>query len=385
MKESVESSPNDQYNVMKIARLKHVEVLANYANLWEQIPPPKLCWKKPSPKLEGHSLGFILFSLKNGPEYHASQVSNAIHVARHLGATLVLPDIRGNKVGEKRNFAEVYDVNKFMSSLDGVVHVVKKLPTEIYSTKITTIRVPGRVSELFILTKIGPLFKTRRSLRLVTQVPSSKMVKKIKKWNTAPHECMAMFQALDLRPELKQLASSMVQTLRSLSQKTSGQFIAIDLRKDMMDKIRYQKNTSSETKRCRNAEEISQFLRKIGVHNDTTIYITQSRWNDNLSALREIFPYTFTKDAIMPMDGKARFMDAERSQVEDLIDLHICTESDIFVPAHFNQFYANVVGKKIASGNSKVLVPLKKASTSVGDYISPFITKKSHQAYSCLC
>ncbi|KAL0713283.1 hypothetical protein Bca4012_020261 [Brassica carinata] len=45
------------------------------------------------------SKGYVTFYLTNGPEYHSSQITDAVMVAKHLGATLVLPDIRGSKPG----------------------------------------------------------------------------------------------------------------------------------------------------------------------------------------------------------------------------------------------------------------------------------------------
>nr|GEZ59608.1 GDP-fucose protein O-fucosyltransferase [Tanacetum cinerariifolium] len=39
--------------------------------------------------------GFVTFSLTNGPEYHISQIANAVVVARYLRATLITPNIRG--------------------------------------------------------------------------------------------------------------------------------------------------------------------------------------------------------------------------------------------------------------------------------------------------
>ncbi|KAL0846880.1 hypothetical protein Bca101_020126 [Brassica carinata] len=61
----------------------------------------KPCWSI-SPSDEAvSSKGYVTFYLTNGPEYHSSQITDAVMVAKHLGATLVLPDIRGSKPGDE--------------------------------------------------------------------------------------------------------------------------------------------------------------------------------------------------------------------------------------------------------------------------------------------
>lgn len=88
----------------------------------------------------------------------------------------------------------------------------------------------------------------------------------------------------------------------------------------------------------------------------------------------------------MPADKKAKFLAANSPEFTKIIDFHVCTQSDVFLPAISGQFYTNVVGRRIASGNSQILVPTKSTySSSPGAYISPYISRKSHSAYSCFC
>jgi hypothetical protein len=50
-------------------------------------------------------------------------------------------------------------------------------------------------------------------------------------------------------------------------------------------------------------------------------------------------------------------------------------------------FYGHVAGKRIGSGLTEILVPATGlgASAQASDFISTYITKKSHFAYSCYC
>lgn len=89
----------------------------------------------------------------------------------------------------------------------------------------------------------------------------------------------------------------------------------------------------------------------------------------------------------MPIDKKAKFLDTENSELEKVIDLYMCSQSDVFVPAISGLFYANVAGKRIAAGKTQILVPadISGSSASSTDYISHYVTKKNHFAYSCFC
>ncbi|KAF7147703.1 hypothetical protein RHSIM_Rhsim03G0267800 [Rhododendron simsii] len=345
----------------------------------------KPCWNNPSPKDGEHSKGFILVSLTDGPEHHVSQIANAVVVARYLGATLVLPRIRGTRPGEMRNFGGIYDVKKFVKSLDGIIKIAKDQPDEVSIGNVTIAEVPTRVSEAYIATNIEPLFKMNGNLRLETKFPPLSMTNE-KEFNYLDSlSCLAMFGTLELQPALKEVIDLMVKRLRALSHRSDGQFIAADLRVEMLEKRECQESGDSGTKWCYNAKAIGDFLWKIGFHRNTTIYLTQSKWHGMLDPLRNFYPKTYTKDDIMPADKKAKFLNANDPEFTKIIDFHVCTQSDVFLPAISGQFYTNVVGRRIASGKSQILVPTKSTYSSTRAYISPYISRKSHSAYSCFC
>lgn len=95
------------------------------------------------------------------------------------------------------------------------------------------------------------------------------------------------------------------------------------------------------------------------------------------------------QDAIIPAYEKAKYHITKSSEFEKVIDFQICIQADVFVPTVSNLFYTNVVAKRIASGKTEVLDPTQKASsassTAAVNYVSPYISKKSHWAYSCFC
>ncbi|TXG69542.1 hypothetical protein EZV62_004477 [Acer yangbiense] len=217
-------------------------------------------------------------------------------------------------------FGDIYDVDKFIKSLDGVVKVVRDLPDEISIRSLAVVKVPNRVTEDHIVETIQSIFQAKGNIRL-----------------------------------------------------SDGQFIAVDLRVDLLEHKGCHESGSSGRKSCYSAQEIAVFLRKLGFDKDTTIYLTQSRRDSSLGVLKDIFPKTYTKETIMPADKKAKFLESENSEFEKVIDFYLCSQSDVFVPAISGLFYANVAGKRIASGKNQILVPadISSSSASAADFISP--------------
>lgn len=349
----------------------------------------KPCWEKPVLEEPEESKGHITFSLTNGPEYHLSQIADAVVVARYLKATLVIPDIRGSKPGDKRNFEDVYDVDKFIASLNGVVKVVRALPNDIIARKLAVVKVPNRVTEEHISENIAPVFRAKGNIRLTTYFPSVNMKKNEETTSTDSVACLAMYGTLEPQLEVREVVDSMLDRLRTISRKSNGQFVAVDLRVDILEKKGCHKNDDSGSKSCYNAADIAQFLRKLGFEKDTTVYVTQTKWDSSLDALKEFFPKTYTKSSIMPMEKKDKFLGADSWEYEEVIDFYVCSESDVFVPAISGLFYANVAGKRIGAGRTQILVPANipesSSSPSSEQFISHYVSRKNHFAYSCFC
>lgn len=349
-----------QYDTIKIAEKNIIDLPTIRRGPWKNDSEAlKPCWNKPALEEREQSTGFITFSFSNGPEYHVSQLADAVVIARYLGATLVLPDIRKSERGQKRKFEEIYDAKKCVKNLGSVVRVALDQPSQASTGKLTVVRVPNRVSEEYIAAKIEPVFRTKGNLSLSTYFPSLDMRRAEETKYLDSFACLAMFGTLQLQPELQEVVDSMVGRLRNSSRKSNGQFVAVDLRFKVLER-ECRRREAKGKKNCYNAEEIGVFLKKIGFDRDTAIYLTQSKWHHSLDALREIFPKTFTKEGIMPAEKKAKFLSSESSEFEKAIDFYICSESDVFVPSISGLFYTNVVGKRIASGKSQILVPAQK-------------------------
>ncbi|KVH87856.1 GDP-fucose protein O-fucosyltransferase [Cynara cardunculus var. scolymus] len=285
-----------------------------------------------------------------------------------IGLTLHLQSYRG--------FDEIYDVEKFITSMSGVVHVETRKHPEL---KLVSVRVPYNANRNYILTNIQPLFYTTQYLRVITYFPSSTTSQGKVDKDMNPHSCWATFEALHLNPELQEVLDSIVGKIKGHG--LNGQFIAIDYKGEIVGTSACRNDGMNRIKSCYNPMEIAQFLRRVGYQKDTTIYVTdQSRSDNGLNVLKDFYPNTFTKDDIMQETEKGK------SELElKLIDFKLCSISDVFVPAKSGLFYANVVANRIASRKTEVFVPAQVTSTLARDHISSYISKRSHPAYACFC
>ncbi|XP_058766917.1 protein MANNAN SYNTHESIS-RELATED-like [Vicia villosa] len=337
----------------------------------------KPCWNPPSAlKQEEQSKGYIIFSLTNGPEYHILQIADAVVVARYLGATLVLPDIKNSKSGYSMNLGGVYDVENILNKLNGLVKVTKTLPPQVSTRNTPIVRVPNKVSEDYIVKKIKPIYKTKGIIKIESNFPSR---------NNNSLEllsCQAMFGTLELKSEIQEVAESIVQNLQTWSQESNGQFVAVELRTGCNGK------DESGRKQCYQGHEIGEFLKKIGFGQETVVYVTQTKWSTDLNSFRYMFPKTYTKENVMSATEKEKFLSSESIEVEKAIDFYVCSQSDIFVPSiPGGLFYETVAGMRIVSGKNQIIVPseIVSSSASAYEYMSPYVTKKNHFAYKCYC
>ncbi|XP_076914400.1 protein MANNAN SYNTHESIS-RELATED 1-like [Bidens hawaiensis] len=258
----------------------------------------KLCWNNSSPsKEEAPSKGFVTFSLTDGPEYHVSQVANAVLVAKHLGATLLLPEITGSN-GEKRTsslicfraFEEIYDIEKFKTTMSGVIQVQTRKPNDTSSQAPVDVKVPYHANHNYIMNNVVPIFQNTQNVRVISYLPSS--AGEVDN-HMNPHSCWAVFEALSLKPELQKKVDTVVRNLRS--REPNGQFIAIDYKTDELGASICGSSANEEMKNCYTTMELSSFFQRIGFLQDSTYYITHPTPDDSLRPLKDLYPKTLTK------------------------------------------------------------------------------------------
>eukprot|EP00249_Psilotum_nudum_P007657 c20723_g2_i1 orf=832-2181(+) len=372
-------------------RIRKHTVRHESLKLWG-LPGPVLqpCWGKHIASVTKRTWGHILIKLSNGPHYHSSQVADAVVVSRYLGATLLLPIIKGAAKEPNSNFDKIYDVNTFIMSLEGVIRVVGRLPDDARSVTPTLVKVPYGVTPEYIEDNIRPIFRKKGVIQLAPFFPNMS-VKTEKDSNHEMEEirCLVMYKALRFSSQVRKLGEHLLSRVREAAESAGGHFVAVDLRVDLLEQKGCMKFEGSKKKKCFNAYDVGTFLARLGFSSDTAIYITQSRWNHSLDPLKDKFPNIYTKEYSMPFNEEKQIFYSGNTQFEKAIDFYICTHSDVFIPAISGMFYLSVAGERIATGKTQILVPTVKEDLSyhvqLSDAVSRYVTRKKHPVYSCFC
>ncbi|XP_078443342.1 protein MANNAN SYNTHESIS-RELATED 2-like [Wolffia australiana] len=315
---------------------------------WKEIGHElKPCWTKPAPFVE-EPKGYVTFSLTTGPGHHELQIANAVTVARFLGATLVLPEIRGNELGESRRFGDVYDEGRFLEAMEGVVRVAAELPAEAAAQPPPVVRIPDGASEAYISAHVAPLFRRTRLVRIAVLFEKSLPIKGVD-----AVACLTIHAAVALSAELRRAAAGVVDELRSPGRSVEGRFVAVDLRVnqdcsgDELDKKRG----------CLTPSQAAALLTRAGFGRSTSLYLTQAKWQQGLESLKEIFPRTYTKEDLIDSEEiKRRIFVEGGEELGRALDSYVCTQSDVFLPAAGDVIFGGAVaGKRIAAGRTQVL------------------------------
>lgn len=119
----------------------------------------------------------------------------------------------------------------------------------------------------------------------------------------------------------------------------------------------------------------------------TSIWIYKVPLFINNYSLYNHLSLVLRQDDIIPAKKKRQFLQVGNGDMQRALDFHICSNSDTFIPAISGLFYGNVAGRRIISGRTHILVPslIVGSSASASDFMSTYISKKNHLAYSCLC
>ncbi|MCO5583060.1 hypothetical protein L7F22_036967 [Adiantum nelumboides] len=347
------------------------------------------CWNKHITGRQGRTWGYVMVRLSNGPQYHALQVADAVIVARYLGATLLLPTIKEAPKEPNSEFDKIYDVNNFISSLKDVVRVVGRLPEDVRGVQPTIVKVPYKVTSEYIEENVQPVFKQNSIIQLMTVLSAASLrAKDTSDEETQAIRCLVTYSALRFHSQVQKLGERVISRVREGGEASGGRFIAVDLRVDVLKQRGCDQSANGKSKKCFNGQEVGTFLRRLGFSSETAVYLTQSRWDSSLDALKEAFPNVYTKEYSMPFNEEKQILYSGNTQFEKAIDFYVCTHSDVFVPAISGLSYVSIAGKRIALGKTQIYVPMLSEDASklkVSAALSKFVTKKDHTAYSCFC
>ncbi|KAL3371661.1 hypothetical protein AABB24_008281 [Solanum stoloniferum] len=412
------NAPRPMHSHLLNRALQQQTSKAQEAELWS--PLPNQGWEACADKQDTQSLGrksqgYIQVFLDGGLNQQRMGICDAVAVAKILNATLVIPYLEVNPVWQdSSSFADIFDVDHFISALSNDISIVKELPSdyswstrEYYATGIRATRIktaPVHASASWYLENVLPVMQ---SYGIAAIAPFSHRLAFDSQPSDIQHlRCKVNFHALVFVPHVRTLGDALVSHLRSppssdnASSAThfhkgendragAGKYVVLHLRfdKDMaahsacdfgggkaeklalakyrqvlwQGRVLNSQFTDEELRgqgRCPlTPEEIGLLLSALGFNNSTRLYLASHKvygGEARISALRQLFPFM--------EDKKSLASSHELSEVEGkasllaAVDYYVSMQSDIFISASPGNMHNALLGHR-AYKNLKTIRP----------------------------
>ncbi|KAJ0716347.1 putative GDP-fucose protein O-fucosyltransferase [Helianthus annuus] len=331
------------------------------------------------------SNGYLLIAASGGLNQQRTGITDAVVVARILNATLVIPELDHHSYWkDNSDFANIFDVDWFISFLAKDVPVVKRVPDKFMRSLEKppyTMRVPRKSEPQFYLDEVLPILMKRRVLQLTKfdYRLANDLDEELQRLR-----CRVNYHAIRFTKPIQNLGQKIVMEMR----KMAPRFIAIHLRfePDMLafsgcyygggDKERSElgeirkrwatlPETSPDGERKRGKcpltpHEVGLMLRALGFENNTYLYVASGEiygGEETLKPLRELFPNFYTKETLASEDLEPFLSYSSRLAAIDYI---VCDESDVFVTNNNGNMAKILAGRRRYMGHKRTIRPNAK-------------------------
>ncbi|KAK8483412.1 hypothetical protein V6N11_021231 [Hibiscus sabdariffa] len=303
------------------------------------------------------------------------RISDMVAIARYLNVTLVVPKFaHGKDRNDTCEFADIFDVNHFITSLRDEVKILKELPSE-QKTKLESeplyYMFPMSFASLeYYHQRVLPRIQ-KRGILLFAQT-DARLAN-----NGLPRElqrlrCRASYEALRYTQPIEETGRKIVDVLRE-----KGPFLVLHLRyeKDLLaftgcdeglteeeaaevKQLRYShdewkcKPIDSKKKRRRGLcpltpEDTALVLQALGIDNTTTVYIAAGEMynkENRMAHLAAAYPNLVTKQTMLKPEELEPFI--EHAHQMAALDYIVAIESDVYVPTFFGNMEEAVAGHR---------------------------------------
>ncbi|XP_021757794.1 uncharacterized protein At1g04910-like [Chenopodium quinoa] len=331
------------------------------------------------------SNGYLLIATSGGLNQQRTGITDAVVVARILNATLVVPSLDHNSYWkDDSDFADIFDVDWFISSLAKDVKIVKRVPDKIMRSMEKppyTMRVPRKSTPEDYIELVLPILMRRHVVQLYKfdYRLANDLDPELQKLR-----CRVNYHALRFTKPIQELGSKVVLKMREMA----NRFIAVHLRfePDMLAfsgcyygggekeinelrEIRKRWDTLpnlsplEERKRGKcplTPEEVGVMLRALGYKNDTYLYVASGEiygGEATLQPLRELFPNFYTKEILAGEELNSLVPFSSRLAAIDYI---VCDESDVFVTNNNGNMAKILAGRRRYMGHKRTIKPNAK-------------------------
>lgn len=327
---------------------------------------------------------YLLIATSGGLNQQRTGITDAVVAARILNATLVVPKLDQKSFWkDASNFAEIFDVDWFISSLSNDVKIIKSLPKRGGKTWVPrNMRVPRKCSERCYQTRVLPVLLKRHAIQLTKfdYRLANKLDTQLQKLR-----CRVNYHALKFTDSILEMGKTLVHRMRMKSK----HYIALHLRfePDMLAfsgcyygggdqereelgairrrwKTLHMKNPEKERRHGKcplTPKEVGLMLRALGYGSDVHIYVASGevyRSDESLAPLKALFPNFYTKETIASKEELKQF--SSFSSRMAALDFIVCDESDVFVTNNNGNMARILAGRRKYFGHKPTVRPNAK-------------------------
>ncbi|XP_065881887.1 O-fucosyltransferase 16 [Euphorbia lathyris] len=327
---------------------------------------------------------YLLIATSGGLNQQRTGITDAVVAARILNATLVVPNLDTKSFWrDASNFAEIFDVDWFISFLSNDVKIIKNLPTKGGKPwTYRNMRVPRKCSEKCYRNRVLPVLLKRHAIQLTKfdYRLANKLGTQLQKLR-----CRVNYHALKFTDPIREMGKTLVQRMRMKSK----HFISLHLRfePDMLafsgcyygGGDREREELAAIRRRWKNLhasnpdkgrrqgrcpltpKEVGLMLRALGYGSDVHIYVASGevyRAEESLAPLKALFPNFHTKETITNKEELKPF--SSFSSRMAALDFIVCDESDVFVTNNNGNMARILAGRRKYFGHKPTIRPNAK-------------------------
>ncbi|XP_050263523.1 O-fucosyltransferase 16-like isoform X2 [Quercus robur] len=327
---------------------------------------------------------YLLIDASGGLNQQRTGITDAVVAAYILNATLVVPQLDQKSFWKDTSeFAEIFDVDQFISFLSKDVKIVKEIPPN--GGKVLspfTMRVPRKCNPKCYQSRVLPVLIKKHAVRLskFDYRLSNKLGTQLQRLR-----CRVNYHALTFTDSIVEMGKNLVGRMRMKGK----HFIALHLRfePDMLAfsgcdygggekerielgeirkrwKTLHTRNPDKVRRHGRcplTPEEVGLMLRALGFGSDVHLYVASGEvygGEETLAPLKALFPNFHSKETIASKEELAPF--SSFSSRMAALDFIVCDESDVFVTNNNGNMARMLAGRRRYFGHKPTIRPNAK-------------------------
>ncbi|CAL5030567.1 unnamed protein product [Urochloa decumbens] len=327
---------------------------------------------------------YLMIATSGGLNQQRTGIIDAVVAARILNATLVIPKLDEESFWkDASDFAEIFDVNSFISSLLNDVKVIRQLPERDGKTPSPyKMRIPRKCTPKCYENRVLPALVKKHVVQLTKfdYRVSNRLETDLQKLR-----CRVNYHALQFTDPILRMGELLVQRMRVKSER----FIALHLRfePDMLAfsgcyygggdierrelgdirkrwKTLHASNPDRERRHGKcplTPEEVGLMLRALGFGKDIHLYVASGEvygGEETLAPLKALFPNFHSKETLASKEELAPFLPYSSRMAA--LDFIVCDRSDVFVTNNNGNMARMLAGRRRYFGHRRTIRPNAK-------------------------